>query len=718
MPATWFAIRPLAKATQAQPSSAEILIYGDIGTSWFDETVEAKSFCEQLAALDAQTITVRINSFGGSVPDALAICNALQRHPARIVTEIDGVAFSAASMIAAAGDTVNMSENAMLMIHAPWSYGGGNAVELRKKAELMDSFAQGMASVYARKLGSVQAALPLLTDGQDHYYTPQQALEAGLIDAITAATPVAASAAHMPGISRYRSLPATLAAGTVAAAAAPHQEPMMPNPNEPAAQPLAGTQQPQASAPQAALQPQAAAPAPQPQAQAPAPHAQAAPVPQAAAPDRAAILAAEQQRRGDIRAAFQPFATRADVSALQAQCEDDPAISAQDAGARLLALMGKTAQPVAGIHTVTDETDKRREAISAALLVRAGFGSKDQRENYAANPFRGASLMDIARGSVERSGKSSAGMDRRDIVATAFTQSTSDFPVLLTDAVHRTLLAAYATQALTWTRFCKRGQVSDFRPHHRFRVGSLGNLLPKTELGEYKNVSIPDGEKTSIAAATKGFIINISRETIINDDLGAITDQAAAMGRAAARTVEADVYAMLLLNSGMGPTMNDGKPLFHASHKNIAPAAAPSSQAFNELRVLMAKQMDISGNDYLDMRPAVWLGPIGLEAQARLINEAQYEPNPTQNALTPNVSLGLFRDIVGTPRLEGTRYYAFANPSESAALEVAFLDGVDTPYLERQDAFDTDGVRWKVRLDYGVAGHDWRGAVTSAGAGA
>ena len=77
---------------------------------------------------------------------------------------------------------------------------------------------------------------------------------------------------------------------------------------------------------------------------------------------------------------------------------------------------------------------------------------------------------------------------------------------------------------------------------------------------------------------------------------------------------------------------------------------------------------------------------------------------------------GIVRDIVDTPRLAGTRYYMLADASEAAAIEVAFLDGVDTPYLETAQAFDTDGGKLKVRLDYGVAGHDWRGAVTNAGA--
>lgn len=440
---------------------------------------------------------------------------------------------------------------------------------------------------------------------------------------------------------------------------------------------------------------------------------------QAAAPDASAVLVADQNRRSGIRASFAHFAQHEGVQALQRQCEDDHGMSVDAAGQRLLAHLGAQATPIAGTHVVTmeDETDKRRDAAVTALLVRAGHATKEQVSANAGNPYRGMTLLEIARASLESAGINAKGKDKREIVSAAFTQSTSDFPVLLTDAIHRTLLASYSLQALTWQRFCKRGTVSDFRDHHRFRVGSLGNLQPKQENGEYKSVAIPDGERTSIAAATKGFLINLSREMIINDDLGAFTDQAAAMGRSAARTVEADVYALLASNGGLGPVLEDGKTLLHADRGNIiTPAGGPSTAVFHAYRVAMAKHKDIGGNDFLDLSPEIWLGPIGLEAEAKLINQAQYEPSTGKNAYTPNISLGLFRDIVGTPRLSGTRHYALTNPNEAAAVEVAFLDGVDTPYIEQQDAFDTDGARFKVRLDYGVGGHDWRGIATNAGA--
>lgn len=701
----WYAIRqrtPVAAAAQGVQSAAEILIYGDIGQSWWDETVSAAQFVADIAAVDAAHITVRINSIGGSVPDGIAIYNAIKRHSATVTTVVDGMALSIASLIAMAGDTVEMAENAVLMVHAPWTYAGGNAVELREQAAMLDTWAAAMSTSYAAKTGKPQAdMLALLTDGADHWYTAAEALAMGFVDAVVSAAPAAAQASAGFDASRFaqrnpqsKGVPAAVLARLgIAAAAAP----------TPVAQ---ATPTPQEPFMLQSLNPAAAAPT-QP----------------AATPDEAAIrasaVAAESQRRADIRAAFQPFAAHEGMAALAAQLENDTTVSVQAAHQRILAKLGENTTPVAGgrVVTMADETDKRREAMAAALMLRAGVATAAQRETAGANPYRGRTLREMAAASLRAHGVDTDRFsDPRQLVAASFTHSSGDFPVLLENVLNKTLLGAYATQALTWTRFCKRGTVSDFRAHNRYRVGSLGNLQSKNELGEYKHIAMPDGEKSTITATTKGYIIGISREAIINDDLGALTDQATAMGRSAARTVEADVYALLLSNGGMGPTMNDGLTLIHASHGNVATGAAMSVTAFDAMRVLMAQQKDVSGNDFLDLRPDVLLCPIGLGGTARVINNAEYDTSVTNKFQVPNMVRGLFRDVVDTPRLSGTAYWALAAASDAAAIEVAFLDGNSEPYLEMESAFDTDGGRYKVRLDYGVAGHDWRGAVRNAGA--
>ncbi len=436
----------------------------------------------------------------------------------------------------------------------------------------------------------------------------------------------------------------------------------------------------------------------------------------------AAPFARTKADNDQVLAMFKPFLSRDGVQALQTEVLADPALTVEQIQARLLTEVGKNASPAnpqnAGprVETVEDEGDKRREAIVSALMVRAGTETDAKvRASMGANPFRGAKLLDVARASLEHAGVKVSGMSQLEIVAAAFTQSTSDFPVLLENTMHKSLQAAYARAALTWNRFCATGSVSDFRAHNRYRVGSFGSLDAKNELGEFVNKSIPDGEKSSITAGTKGNIINLSREAIINDDLGAFVGLAASLGRAAARTVEVDVYALLALNSGNGPTMADGKALFHADHGNLTTSAAISMAAIDLDRVAMASQKDVSGNDYLDLRPAVLLVPIGLGGTARTINDAQYDPDTANKLQKPNMVRGLFRDVVDTPRLTGNRRYLFADPSEAPVLEVAFLDGVQEPFLEQQDGFDVDGSRWKVRLDYGIAAIDYRGAVSNAG---
>ena len=703
----WYSIRqhtPVSAAARGVAASADIFIYGDIGESWYGDTVDASSFVREINALAVDQITVRINSYGGSVTDGIAIHNAIKRHPAQVDVAIDGIAASISSLIAMAGNTVSMAENAMLMVHAPWGGVAGNAADLRDYADMLDAWAKAMSTSYASKSGqTADAMLALLTDGKDHWYTAAEAQAAGFVDAVVSASPESASALAAFDLSRFGALPAAMQRSPFPAASA-------------ALSPVATAINPQEQSmpmpqgnPSAAAQPTAAAN--QPAALVATPAVDESGV-------RAAALHEDATRRQAIAASARPAMAYAGMADLVLVMQNDHSVTEQMANTRILALMGAGAGQLAGgrVITVEDSIDKRRDAMTNALLVRSGHADDKTRAAADGNPYRGRTLLAIAESCAQAAGIRTEGMEQRQIVSAAFTQATSDFPVLLENVMNKTLLGAYALQAFTWSRFCKRGTVGDFRAHNRYRLGSLGNLQGKNELGEYKNLPIPDAEKYSVTATTKGFIINISREMVINNDLGGLTDQAAAMGRSAARTVESDVYALLNANGGAGPTMADGQPLFHATHNNIATAAAPSVNALDAMRVLMAQQRDVSGNDFLDMRPEVLLCAIGLGGTFRTLIEAEYDTTVSNKFQVPNIVRGLVRDIVDSPRLTGTRYSMLASVNDAPAIEVSFLDGNDTPYLEMESAFTTDGARYKVRLDYGVSGCDWRGAVTNAGA--
>lgn len=674
---------------KAEERTAEVLIYGDIGESWWGESVTAKQFVQELDALDVDTLTLRINSPGGSVTEGIAIHNAIRRHKAaNKIVVIDGVAASIASLIAMAGDTVQMSDNAAFMVHAPWGFAMGNSAELREYADLLDFWAEAMSASYARKTGKSKAdMLALLTDGKDHWYTAAEAKESGFVDEVIDALPLVASAGERPPLivetdravisAKFKSLPPKVVSAPAAAAAQPaHKETTMSEQTQTAADP------------------------------------------QAAAAIEKAALAKDTARRNSIKGlAVGNIAAMAGVTDLIVASCDDVDCTVEMAREKLLAHLGSQAEPLqhyGSVVTVEDSTDKIRDAVSSALMARAAVpGAK---ANDSSNPYRGMKLLDIARDCLERAGVRTRGMDQRAIVASAFTQSTSDFPIILENTMHKTLQQAYALAPDTWSRVCSIGTVSDFRDHKRYRASSIGNLDSLNELGEFKTKAIPDGEKGTIAAGTKGNLINLSRETIINDDLGAFVGMAVSVGRATKRTVEADFYALLALNSGLGPTMDDGKALFHADHDNVSTGAAISMLAIDADRVVMASQMDVGGNDFLDLVPAVLLVPLSLGGTARSINDAQYDPDTANKLQKPNTVRGLFRDVVDTARLTGTRRYLFADKDVAPVIECAFLDGIQTPYVETKDGWDVDGTQWKVRLDYGFAAIDYRGAVTNAGA--
>lgn len=391
-------------------------------------------------------------------------------------------------------------------------------------------------------------------------------------------------------------------------------------------------------------------------------------------------------------------------------------------------------------HTIEggeDARDKFRRGALNWLIVRSGMAGiiakhegKDVR-SYDAGEFRGFTLMDLARESLMRAGVRVGG-DKMELVGRAFmersTQSTSDFTYLLENTMHKSLQAAYALAEVTWPKFCATSSVSDFRAHNRYRMGAFSVLDTVKEDGEFKNKPITDAEKATITAVTKGNIIVVSRQMIVNDDMNAFGRLMGMLGGAAARSVEEDIYTLLASNSGDGPTMPyDSVAMFHTSSHgaNKTTGAALSAAALDADRVAMAKQKDKDSNAYLNLRPAILLVDSSLGGQARVINASQYDPDTVANKsqMKPNIVAGLFREIVDSPYISNasfvnssTRRYLFADPSIAPVLEVAFLDGQSQPVIETQDGWRVDGTEMKIRFDYATAGVDHRGAVTNAGA--
>ncbi|MBS1188915.1 MAG: peptidase [Rhodocyclaceae bacterium] len=665
----WYSIRTRAAAQGVK--SAEILIFGDIGESWYGDSILAKDFVQEIAAIDAEQITVRINSYGGSVSDGIAIHNAIKRHPATVTTSIEGVGASIASLIAMAGDTVEMAENALLMIHAPWGYAAGNSADLREFADMLDTWAQAMATSYASKTGrTTEEMLALLTDGQDHWYTAEQALAETFVDTVVQAMPMAASFDRAALSARFKSLPAAGGSPFAAAAAPTSKEIDMP-----------GTNQPAAPAQTAAKSEEEI---------------------------KAAAVKAEAQRREEIKASFAKFSGVEGVAALQASCEGDITCSVQDANNKLLAHLGKGSAPVAGGYAVTveDSRDKFRAGAMAALMARANLAKDDRVNNY-----RGLSLMDMARECLAMAHIDVRGKSKMDVVAAAFT-STGDFPLLLSSVAEKAMLKGYEEADETFQKWTNVGQLGDFKAGKRLDLNTFPSLDKVAEGAEYKYASVGERGET-VQLATYGKLFAITRQAIINDDLDAFSKIPARMGRAAIRTVGDLVYAILTGN----PNMADGVALFHADHGNLLTGAALSTASTDAMRVAMARQK-VGSEAALNIRLGYIIAPVSLEGAARVVANSEYEVGildatnklSNRNNTTPNSMRGLF-EVISDARLDAAStaaWYGSANPGMYDTIEVSYLDGIQTPTLEQQGGWAVDGVEFKVRLDAGVKALDFR----------
>lgn len=193
----------------------EILIYGPIVSDpYFDDEVGAKQFRDDLKALGSpKAIDVRINSPGGDVFEGYAIHGALANHAARIDVHIDGVAASIASVVAMAGDTITIPENALMMIHQASGIALGTANDMRKMAEALEKVDNGIVSVYANRTGMERDKVAELLAAET-WMNGAEAVEMGFATTLSEQVKLAACAAFPWDAMPYAHVPDSLKAKT------------------------------------------------------------------------------------------------------------------------------------------------------------------------------------------------------------------------------------------------------------------------------------------------------------------------------------------------------------------------------------------------------------------------------------------------------------------------------------------------------------------------
>lgn len=289
--------------------------------------------------------------------------------------------------------------------------------------------------------------------------------------------------------------------------------------------------------------------------------------------------------------------------------------------------------------------------------------------------------------------------------------SGTDIADLLSNLANKTLLEAYMPEEEVWPRICKIGTVKDFKTASRHRLIGHFEYQGLGAGGELKHGHLSD-QKWDIKATTKGILLSLTREMIINDDLNAFLDMFRMLGLGASDAINRDVWTLLEDNSDN---------FFHANNKNKPTAAKGNALSFESLalaRETFRNQKQPNGRP-LRVLPKTLLVPTALETVAEQLMASTMVLS-TPGGLTEtdkakpvdNTFRGKY-DVACSPDLTNAKdWYLFADPLRVAAIEVAFLNGQQNPTVERAEvAADRLGAMFRAFIDYGAAKQDPKGAV-------
>ena len=338
------------------------------------------------------------------------------------------------------------------------------------------------------------------------------------------------------------------------------------------------------------------------------------------------------------------------------------------------------------------QTASIADAIAARMGVRGAAG--DNRP-----------LIELARASLEASGQRvDRSMSRMELVSRAM--STSDFSHLLADSSGRVLAQAFENAPPALKAVARKATLPDFRSRTVVRLNAAPELKQVNENGEYHYSYVSDAA-AAYNLVTYGRIIALSRQAIINDDLGAFADLLRKFGEAGARR-EGDVLAQVLLSN---PSI-DGAALFNADSGTLLTGAGSALGAAGLASAVKALRMqkEIEGG-FIAQSPAFIIVPASLEYVARQL-VSDIAPAKTSDA-NP---LGKGLEVVVEPRLDANSATAWYLATNGGSLEYGYLDGQEGIYTETRNGFEVDGMEIKARLDFGAGFVAPTGWVKNAGA--
>jgi len=353
------------------------------------------------------------------------------------------------------------------------------------------------------------------------------------------------------------------------------------------------------------------------------------------------------------------------------------------------------------------------KAIEAAVAVSAKLPNVEKAYKAetleAADSMRQMGLQELLLLAAERNGYHgrSVKADTRGVLQAAF--STMSLSGIMSNIANKFLLAGFTAVDQAWRAIAATRTVSDFKTVTSYRLNGGFAFDEVGPGGEIKHGTVSEESFTN-AAKTYAKMFSVTRQDIINDDLGALSAVPQRIGRGAA----------LKMNSVFWAAFLDNSTFFAAGNNNLATSNAFAIDGLTTAEQKFLDQTDADGFP-LALMPAVLLVPTGLYAKAAQVMASTELRDTTSSTKYPvaNPHAGKFQ-VVTSPYLSNatltgnssTAWYLLANPAELATIEVAFLNGVETPTVEQADAsFNTLGIEMRGFFDFGVAKQDAKAGV-------
>lgn len=380
------------------------------------------------------------------------------------------------------------------------------------------------------------------------------------------------------------------------------------------------------------------------------------------------------------------------------------------------------------VQVTRDEGDTIRAAVGDGVLLRANpqaitaTDATGRGRIEAARNWRGMSLLEMGRAFyADVHGVNLRHLSRMDLAGTllgmetlgrsAGMMSTSDFASILANVAAKRLRDAYAQAPQNWKRLGRQSNSSDFKTKSVVQLSSAPSFKLVREGQEFSYGGMTEGAE-SYALATYGRIIALTRQALINDDLGAFDRLPMMLGRQAAELCASTFWSTLTANANL----SDGVALFHADHGNLAnPGTAIDTTNLGKARAAMRKQKSLADKsadrEPLNLTPTILV--VGPDKEV----EAQQALTAVLAAQGSNVNIFAGSlELITEARLTGNTWYLFADPALIDTIEYSFLEGEEELFIEQRVGFEVDGIEIKGRVDFAAKPIDFRGMYKNPGA--